>query len=557
MMKKKRTYLLLFFMHFELMLYGQNLISNAGFEGGWACPEDFTREPVNELIPHWLNPNKGTPDYFHACSDSMAGVPDNFAGHMPAYEGDAYIGLILREVFIDSVSPRKVSREYITIELNHPLDFRKLYCFKLQYALAYRSSFAFDALGMSLTREKLKSWDAGLLDAEPLVFNTPGHIMKNKSEWHELCGVFRARGRESFLTIGNFCPNLKTHYYENTDSLADSSFVYAYYYIDDVKLYEIENPFECGCQDKLSQGYDWLDDDSQSFLEAYNNYIEQLNQDEMLAEAGNISGNNDATSINNGQSGQNKPEGHAGNNESDQENNSAGNSSGNNEASDSGNNSKQGNNGTSGNDDTSGSEKTEGNDHSNNNTGYSNNQNDNTNAGNQNQDNNATGDETTNDDGTSGQNGNNNKGNPDYNSISGQIREGDLDNDEAKLIESLKDATTGFSIELPKIYFAFNQSELLPSSYSALEKLSQLLKTHEGLEIEIRGHTDNIGSNWYNKRLSVDRAEAVYQFLIESGLDESRLKYRGFGNKVPIADNDTEEGRQLNRRVEIKVVSNR
>ncbi|MGC9330477.1 MAG: OmpA family protein [Bacteroidales bacterium] len=511
------------------MLYGQNLISNAGFEGGWVCPEDFTKEPVNELIPHWLNPNKGTPDYFHACSDSMAGVPDNFAGHMPAYEGDAYIGLILREVFIDSVAPRKVSREYITIELNRPLDFRKMYCFKLQYALADRSSYAVDALGISFTREKLKSWDAGLLDAEPLVFNTPGHIMNNKSEWHELCGVFRARGRESFLTIGNFCPNVKTHYYKSTDTLADSSFVYAYYYIDDIKLYEIENSFECGCQDNLSQGYDWLDDNSQSFLEAYNNYIEQLNQDEMLAEAGNIPGNN----------------------ESDQENDSAENSSGNNETSDSGNNS------TSDNDEASGTE----------NSGSSRNQNENTSSGNQNQDNltsdglrdqdtNATGDKTKNDNSSSGENGYNDKGNPDYNSISGQIRKGDLDNEDVKLIESLKDATTGFSIELPKIYFAFNQSELLPSSYHSLEKLSQLLKKHKILEIEIRGHTDNIGSNWYNKRLSVARAEAVYQFLIESGIDASRLTYHGFGNKEPVANNDTEEGRQLNRRVEVKVVSN-
>lgn len=483
---------MLFFMFFELMLYGQNLISNAGFEGGWACPEDFTREPVKELIPHWLNPNKGTPDYFHTCSDSMAGVPDNFAGHMPAYEGDAYIGLILREVFIDSVSPRKVSREYITIELNQPLDFRKLYCFKLQYALADRSSFAVDALGISFTREQLKSWDAGLLDAEPLAFNTPGHIMKNKNEWHELCAVFRARGRESFLTIGNFCPNLKTHYFENTDSLADSSFVYAYYYIDDIKLYEIENPFECGCQDELSQGYDWLDEDSQSFLEAYNNYIEQLTQDEVLADAETNADNINPINQNN--------------DNSNSENQNADNLSS----------------------DTDGQQSI-----------------------------NTDRNETSNQDGSSGQENSDDKKNPNYNSISGQIRDGALDNKDTKLIESLKDATTGFSIELPKIYFAFNQSELLPSSYSALEKLSQLLKKHKGLEIEIRGHTDNIGSNWYNKRLSVDRAEAVYQFLIESGIDESRLKYHGFGNKVPVADNDTEEGRQLNRRVEVKVIGNR
>ncbi len=515
MSNKKHTYFLLVFILLQGMLYGQNLVSNAGFEGGWSCPEDFTKEPVKELIPHWLNPNKGTPDYFHSCSDSMAGVPDNFAGNMPAYEGDAYIGLILREVFIDSVPLRKVSREYITIELNKPLDFRKLYCFKLQYALADRSSFAVDALGVSFTREKLKAWDAGLLDAEPLVYNIPGHVMNNKNNWHEMCCVFRSRGREKFLTIGNFCPNVKTHYYQATDSLADSTFVYAYYYIDDVKLYEIENPFECGCQDKLSQGFDWLDENSQSFTDAYNNYRQQLEEEDML-----VSAYGKGHKIKSGlydESGQD--------NLSDYDNE----------------NNKTDNNGNNG--DTE--------------NGEYDNKNDNDNKLSDSSKTNINGNDT----GLENNNGKNKTGESNgnltnYKSISGQIREGYLDEGEEKLIESLKNADTGFSIELPKIYFAFNQSELLPSSYPALEKLSKLLKEHNGLQIEIRGHTDNIGSNWYNKRLSNDRAISVYDFLIEAGIDESRLKYRGFGNKVPVADNDTEEGRQLNRRVEIKVISN-
>ncbi len=559
---------MLIFLFSCLVTYGQNLIPNAGFEGGWVCPDDFTREPVKELIPHWLNPNKGTPDYFHSCSDSMAGVPDNFAGNMPACEGDAYIGLILREVFIDSVSPRKVSREYITVELSQPLDFRKLYCFKLYYALADRSSYAVDALGISFTREKLKSWDAGLLDAEPLVFNMPGHIMENKNKWHELCGVFRARGRERFLTIGNFCPNVKTHYYEATDSLADSSFVYAYYYIDDIKLYEIENPFECGCQDKLSQGYDWLDENSLSFTEAYNNYRKQLEHEEMLASANgdgkkvdpelyNISGKDNLIDYN--EKGEHDLSSTAKGNNKDKQSQSngqdgtAGNSNG---TKDDATDSEKGTADDNGKETQGekGSEK----------QGSASENNQGSDKGSDGSDENAannTGKDTNgkNSDGDMSTDKHDVQANrlDDYESISGQIRKGGLNENEEALIESLKNATTGFSMELPKIYFAFNQSELLPSSYPALEKLSQLLKTQKGLEIEIRGHTDNIGSNWYNKRLSVDRAEAVYQFLIESGIDESRLKYRGFGNKEPVADNDTEEGRQLNRRVEIMVVGNR
>ncbi|SRR6056297_518474 len=550
MKKKLLAYLLAFFI-FGLGLHGQQLIPNSGFESGWTCPESFTEDPVKELIPHWRNPNKGTPDYFHRCSDSLAGIPDNFAGMMDAHEGDAYIGLILREVFADSMPEKKASREYIYTELNDQLRYRHLYCFKLKYALAKRSRYAVDALGISFTRERLKSWDAGLLDAEPLVFNMPGNTMDNKGEWHELCGVFRARGKEQYLTIGNFVPNMKTHFYENTDSLTDTSFVYAYYYIDEITMYEIENPFECGCQDKLSAGYDWLDEDSQPFTDAYNNYLDQLRQEELLADAANTAinkqtGNRHGGNHNGNGQNQNDTAGDSdsladnGNNSDSENTNSGG-------GANSGQSSEKGINQDSQHGNSENSNATQG--------GNSGDKDSDSNTGsNQNE-----GGNNTNSDSGNSENGvdqNSNQSNKDYNSLSGQKRNSRLDGTEEELIESLKDANTGFAIDLPNIYFAFNQSELLPSSYPALEKLSGILKAHPNLQIEVRGHTDNIGSNWYNKRLSNDRAEAVYQFLIESGIDESRLKYRGFGNKVPVADNETEEGRQLNRRVEIKVISN-
>ena len=216
-LKKIHILILVFFIG-SLNSLAQDLIRNSGFEGAWACPEGFTKLPVKELIPHWKNPNKGTPDYFHECGDSAAGIPSNFAGNIKAQEGSAYIGLILREVFKDSSKYDKASREYITIELDEELEHRQLYCFSLYYALASKSRFAVDALGISFTSEQPKSWDAGLIDMEPLVYNIPGHFMKNKDKWHELCGVFRARGNEKFLTIGNFNPNIKTHFSNLSDS---------------------------------------------------------------------------------------------------------------------------------------------------------------------------------------------------------------------------------------------------------------------------------------------------------------------------------------------------
>jgi len=80
------------------------------------------------------------------------------------------------------------------------------------------------------------------------------------------------------------------------------------------------------------------------------------------------------------------------------------------------------------------------------------------------------------------------------------------------------------------------------------------MNDNPNIKIEISGHTDNIGSAAYNQKLSESRAKAVVDYLIEHGIDRSRLSYMGYGFEKPIAPNDTEEGRQLNRRVEFKIV---
>jgi outer membrane protein OmpA-like peptidoglycan-associated protein len=74
-----------------------------------------------------------------------------------------------------------------------------------------------------------------------------------------------------------------------------------------------------------------------------------------------------------------------------------------------------------------------------------------------------------------------------------------------------------------------------------------------GYGFSIEGHTDNIGKEDYNNQLSEDRAKAVYDCLIRNGIDQNRLKYKGFGKSQPIADNNTEKGRKINRRVEFKL----
>ena len=113
----------------------------------------------------------------------------------------------------------------------------------------------------------------------------------------------------------------------------------------------------------------------------------------------------------------------------------------------------------------------------------------------------------------------------------------------------------GEVILLENLYFAFDKSEVLQQSYNELVKLKELLERNPGMTIELRGHTDNLGTVEHNQRLSESRAKAVVDHLVSMGIDKSRLSWKGFGKSEPVADNGTAAGRQKNRRVEYKVLS--
>ena len=114
----------------------------------------------------------------------------------------------------------------------------------------------------------------------------------------------------------------------------------------------------------------------------------------------------------------------------------------------------------------------------------------------------------------------------------------------------------GDIVILKNIEFDFNKSTLRPSSNLELNDLYELLQKNPALEIIINGHTDNLGSGEYNQQLSESRALSVYAWLIQKGINSSRLDFKGYGKMKPIAKNDTEEGRQENRRVEFEVIRN-
>ncbi len=110
------------------------------------------------------------------------------------------------------------------------------------------------------------------------------------------------------------------------------------------------------------------------------------------------------------------------------------------------------------------------------------------------------------------------------------------------------------SVRINNIFFDFNESKLKSESYLELDRLYNFLKDNPEIKVEISGHTDNVGSDSYNITLSDARANAVNDYLVSKGINTSRIISKGYGKSNPVASNDTEEGRQLNRRVEFKIL---
>ncbi len=116
----------------------------------------------------------------------------------------------------------------------------------------------------------------------------------------------------------------------------------------------------------------------------------------------------------------------------------------------------------------------------------------------------------------------------------------------------------GFQVDekgCPVIYnfqvnFDFNSAKIKPEYMPKIQEFADFLKKNPAYKAEIQGHTDSVGSAAYNLKLSERRAKAVYEKLIELGIDKNRLTYKGYGETRPIAPNTTEEGRAQNRRVE-------
>ncbi|MEO6302189.1 MAG: OmpA family protein [Bacteroidia bacterium] len=125
--------------------------------------------------------------------------------------------------------------------------------------------------------------------------------------------------------------------------------------------------------------------------------------------------------------------------------------------------------------------------------------------------------------------------------------------DNKSVVESILNSEMSSSV----VFFDFNKIDLTKSTLYELNRISKLLTEHPAMVIEVTGYTDNIGSDMYNDSLSHKRTGAIVYYLInQSDIDAKRISVKDLGESEPIADNKTEEGRGLNRRVEMKLKAN-
>jgi outer membrane protein OmpA-like peptidoglycan-associated protein len=135
-------------------------------------------------------------------------------------------------------------------------------------------------------------------------------------------------------------------------------------------------------------------------------------------------------------------------------------------------------------------------------------------------------------------------------------------------IKTLKEKTAGSGVDVSEtpdgkailvnlpdgVTFDVGSYTLKPSFRATLDQVAQSLKDYPDSLVDVYGHTDSTGSDAYNQTLSENRARTVMNYLISQGVPAARLRSQGFGETMPVADNDTPEGRAKNRRVEIKIV---
>lgn len=424
----------------------QNLVPNPSFEAHTVCPKELGKRQL--YIENWIQPTAGSIDYFHRCSNTC-GVPDNVVGYQEALSGDAYIGLtIYHERY----------RVYAQAPLKTPLTAGKTYTVEYNLCLAENSKYAIGNIGAYFSADKITGLVETVFECNesvkspegdyklvpgpcrPQIIHPAEDFLKDNKTWKKISATFTAKGGEKYITIGNFFGNTKT---PTTASPSAGKGLYAYYFLDDVAVYESGTkvePFFTSTNISPVAGLNqaqknpaWKEAEAPKSAPVEEAMIDPLSIKQMMNEQ-----------------------------EIDRK----------------------------------------------------------------------------------------------IAEVRQKLNELKQINEaltQQKAIVQAKAQPDAKPVVLEKLYFAKAKAEILPQSEGELIKLVNMMNNNPAMQIRIDGHTDESGAEDLNKKLSVERAQAVVNFLIMFDIDPTRMTYNGFGSTKPLAKNDTEEGRKLNRRVEFTI----
>ena len=238
LLMKNRTLLLFLLLLIAARCKSQNLIPNSSFELHDTCPHGWAFMPTS-----WFSASTGSPDYFNECANSAwdVDIPINAVGHQYARTGAAYCGLI---TYTQPPGSPVEYREYIEAQLSMPLQAHHTYHFEMYLSCADSCQFFANSIGVYFSDTMITAHNFNPFPVLPQLSVAAG-LMTDTVHWFPFGGDYTAAGGEDFVTIGNFNNDANTvHLQINTTWLQ-----YAYYYIDDVSLWEgkvqgIEDPGE-------------------------------------------------------------------------------------------------------------------------------------------------------------------------------------------------------------------------------------------------------------------------------------------------------------------------
>jgi hypothetical protein len=232
----KLRYILFLFFFLPFFAFSQNLVLNPDFEIHYDCPKSLGQF---FLTSGWNSPNVGTPDYFNDCSSSYDfGTEFNKKGGQIAHSGSAYMGIQINNLH------KNIFFEYLETKLISPLKAGQLYCLRLFVSLG-NSDCAIRNLGIVASQNVIRALDAARIDL-PYTELTGEMELTDSLSWTCIKATYKALGGENFITIGNFSKE-DSFIRLRSNAKLDSTFLSAYYFIDDVAVIPIKEQGECNC----------------------------------------------------------------------------------------------------------------------------------------------------------------------------------------------------------------------------------------------------------------------------------------------------------------------